>query len=629
MQTPKVQTQTDRPSPPKSTPSPRSWGVARGERVVVASGLAVAMIVLGVLVACGWWALDTLRQSVQKSRATQAGIVAQMLARSAETGLAGTEWTALRRMVTESAQSYGLRSCRITLGDDTIIADADPKKIKTAVPEKWPVMAPIENSGIAEDGVIAIYIPITVAGRGQAMLEVTADVQYPIWADWEAQAGLGAIGTAAMCGLFLVYRTMRRRWRALGAVGDALRWEATGKATPGSLWVSEAFGPDATAWNTLVAERDRLRAEAPTTGAAGATVNRGASEGGMGAALDALWHGLLVLDEAGVVRYANGAASVLLKAKRDEIENTLAGKHVPEPEFAKALADLLSGKGGVRASVELERKSVQGDKTVLRATVRRLRREDGAAAVVVLEDVTQQRVADESRNAFVAQATHELRTPLTSMRLYVETLLDDSEKDEQVRAKCLNVISSETRRLERIVGDMLSVSEIEAGALKMRSGEIRVDALLEELHEDFKAQAQDKDIRLAFELPPKLPVMQGDRDKVLLAMHNLIGNAIKYTPAGGKVNVLVTADAGALSLAVSDDGIGIKEEEHELVFERFYRAKDRRIASITGSGIGLALARQVARMHGGDITVRSQIDKGSTFTLSIPLSQAAEVRKAA
>lgn len=628
MDTSKEKTQPEPSAAKADSPPVRRWGLARGERAVVSAGLAVAMIVLGVLVASGWWALDTLRQSVEKSRATQAGIVAQMLARSAETGLIETEWTALRRMVAESAQSYGLRSCRIALGDGTILADADPKKISKAVPLSWPAVAAPDNGAPAEDGVVTIFVPILVQGRGQALLEVTADVQYPVWADWEAQAGLGAIGAAAMCGLFLVYRTMRRRWRALGAVGDALRWEATGKSTPGSLFVSESFGPDAVAWNTLVAERDRLRAATPAAGALGAASARQA-DAGMSCALDALWHGVLVLDESANVRYANGAACVLLKRKRDEIEGGSAGAVLPEAEFTKALGDLLAGKGGLRVSVELSRAGTQGDKAVLRATVRRLRKEDSAAAVVVLEDVTQQRVADESRNAFVAQATHELRTPLTSMRLYVETLLDEGEKDEQVRAKCLNVISSETRRLERIVGDMLSVSEIEAGALKLRSGEVRLDALFEELHADFKAQAEDKDIRLAFELPPKLPVMQGDRDKILLALHNLVGNAIKYTPAGGRVTVLVAADAAALTVAVTDDGIGIREDEQELVFERFYRAKDRRIANITGSGIGLALARQVARLHGGDITVKSQIDKGSTFTLTLPLSQAAAMRKAA
>jgi signal transduction histidine kinase len=107
-----------------------------------------------------------------------------------------------------------------------------------------------------------------------------------------------------------------------------------------------------------------------------------------------------------------------------------------------------------------------------------------------------------------------------------------------------------------------------------------------------------------------------------MALHNLVGNAIKYTPEGGNVMVRANEENGVMQFEVSDNGIGIKPDELELVFEKFYRSKDKRIASITGSGIGLSLARQVVRLHGGDITVKSQIDKGSTFTLSLPAAAA-------
>src|SRR6185369_9695714 len=134
-------------------------------------------------------------------------------------------------------------------------------------------------------------------------------------------------------------------------------------------------------------------------------------------------------------------------------------------------------------------------------------------------------------------------TPLTNIRLYVETMVEDGENDAAVRSKCINVISGEVKRLERIVSDMLSVSEIEAGSLKLNKGEIRLDALFEELEADFRAQAEDKEIKLTFDLPPKYPVMDGDRDKILLALNNLVGNALKYTPAGGAVTVHVEAGA--------------------------------------------------------------------------------------
>jgi signal transduction histidine kinase len=265
-----------------------------------------------------------------------------------------------------------------------------------------------------------------------------------------------------------------------------------------------------------------------------------------------------------------------------------------------------------------------GGGSVLRVTVRPLRKEDSAVALVVIEDVTQQRVADEARNSFVAQATHELRTPLTNMRLYLEMLLEDGgAEDAKKRADALNVISQEARRLERIVGDMLSVSEIEAGSMKLNRDDVRINTVFQEIEADFREQAAAKEIKLRFDLPPKMPVLMGDRDKIVMALHNLVGNAIKYTPAGGEVTVRVSEEKGNLTVDVTDNGIGIREDEREKIFEKFYRAKDRRITNITGTGLGLAIAREVVRMHGGDVTVRSQLDKGSTFTMTLPLRTAA------
>ena len=121
---------------------------------------------------------------------------------------------------------------------------------------------------------------------------------------------------------------------------------------------------------------------------------------------------------------------------------------------------------------------------------------------------------------------------------------------------------------------------------------------------------------------PKLPVVQADREKIILAVGNLIGNALKYTPSGGRVSVAADVKGDMLVIEVTDTGLGIAPAEQELIFDRFYRAKDERIAAITGTGLGLALARQVVRLHGGDITVSSVIDKGSTFTINLPAAVA-------
>jgi len=122
-------------------------------------------------------------------------------------------------------------------------------------------------------------------------------------------------------------------------------------------------------------------------------------------------------------------------------------------------------------------------------------------------------------------------------------------------------------------------------------------------------------------LPPKLPVLHGDRDKIALVLHNLVGNALKYTPDGGRIVVTVSIEAGRLVVAVTDTGIGIGPDETERVFEKFYRSKNPQAAGVKGSGLGLAIAREVARLHGGDISLESELGKSSTFTLILPATQ--------
>jgi signal transduction histidine kinase len=257
--------------------------------------------------------------------------------------------------------------------------------------------------------------------------------------------------------------------------------------------------------------------------------------------------------------------------------------------------------------------------SVLRFSVRPVRKEDTASAMLVIEDITQQRIAEQARNSFIAQVTHELRTPLTNIRLYVETAIDDGEENPAVRSNCLNVINLESRRLERIVSEMLSVAEIEAGSFKVRRDDVYMDVMLDELKTDYAAQAEEKKISLTFNRPPKLPKLQGDRDKIALALHNLIGNALKYTPSGGKVTVTSDVHDKQLVIELADTGIGIKPEEAEKIFDKFYRSTDPRVGKITGTGLGLTLAREVIRMHGGDVTLQSEIDKGSTFTATLPV----------
>jgi signal transduction histidine kinase len=606
----------------------------RGESVIASAGLTLAALLLCVMAGSVWWALRSQHSALAAARDRDVRAVGQMLGQSAELLLSDNELTGVRRLVAEAAREDAFDSCRITLPDGRILASAKPSEARLRdLPADWPADRADASIATPSDPSIT-SIPLTIPGRGSATLTIIASPPPATAGEWNLAVGVCAIGAAALVLFLWIYRRVRARLRAVGAIREALSSLASGGESIESLHLSPDLGHEAGAWNQLIAELERGRRQDVAERAREALGRRHENKGELDAACDALSHGILLVDEKCRVRYANGAAAVFLSAQRDALVGSDVTKYLQVESVLAAVKEIATAGGRRRTvhDIECREGPTQTDTDpsscpvagVLRFTVRPVRRDDAGNAMVTIEDITQQRVAEEARHRFVAQATHELRTPLTNIRLYVETAIDDGEDDPATRARCLNVINGETRRLERIVGEMLSVAEIEAGSFELRYDDVRLDALFADMQAEYASQAQEKQITLSFHLPPKFPSMQGDRDKIQLAMHNLLGNAMKYTPVGGRVDVSIEASDAQLSVRVKDSGIGISDADQEKIFDRFYRAKDPRVSKITGTGLGLTLAREVVRLHGGEISVESQIDRGSTFTLTVPV-----VKKAA
>lgn len=604
----------------------------RGDALLASAGVVIGLVLFAALatgMAWQWWRHE---QSADEIAAARAALAVEKIRPVLEGGDPSGDLRAWSRLIAEAASSNGLTQWSVRLWDGRILASSDETEVTTgAFPERWPTEEePTTRRGEgAPDGV-----RIELAGNRPAWLVAKTHDAHP--APWE-DPGLASSGAAGVLGLLawmVLCRRASARMAAIVRVGDALRSEAGGGTAPGELVIDEAFGPEAAAWNAIISERDAARRRELDERAARVLQVTGVGEGSseLIGLCDAMWIGLVMVDADQRITYCNGAAATLLNARREDIPGRAASECFPDEEVRGLVAKAAAGGCRHRVMHERQVQTPGAGTSTLRLSVKSLRKDDRGAAFVVMEDITQQKVAEESRHSFAAQVTHELRSPLTNMRLYVDTLLEDESGDPQLRAKCMNVVSTEIRRLERVVADMLSVSEMEAGSISVRRDDVRLDALFEEVEADHRIPAHDKEITLRFDLPPKLPVIEADRDKVSMALHNLLGNAIKYTPAGGEVRVIVSEEDGKVVVVVKDNGIGIKPEEAELVFEKFYRAKDKRLAGITGSGLGLAIARQVIRMHGGDITVSSEIDKGSTFTLTLPATRStatAAVRAAA
>lgn len=593
-------------------------GAARGRSPVVLLAAAITIVIVIGACAAGWLDLRTRREQAHAIRTAQVDAVVATLGRCAEPLLAGNDLPALQKLVSAAAEQTGLSGCRVILSDGSVVAAANPALIDLhLLPEQWAGDQARGDTTAIPTGDVSGTAAIRVDGRGAARVMATAPTRHPHDRMWRTLAPALTVGSATLLAVWLLIWRLSAPLGTMVLIREALLTAADGETATDALRVDAALGPEADAWNTLIDERDRLNRQAVGERTIESLQAHRTSSADLDSACDAMWQGLIVVDPQLRARYVNGAAAVLLQSKPEVLLGAEINRIISDQRVLAAISAALEGSSLQRKSFDVERRD-EDETGMLRISVRPVRRDDPDAAIVVIEDITQLRVAEDARHAFVAHATHELRTPLTNIRLYVESLLEDGDDDAVLRGKAVNVINQESRRLERIVTDMLSVSEIEAGSLQLTHDDVRLEEIFAEIQTDYEAQAREKQMTLTFALAPKLPMVHGDRDKIMLAIHNLVGNALKYTPAGGQVQVTVTGDEREVQVAVADTGIGIGTDDCEHVFERFYRAGDQRVSGVTGSGLGLALAREVIRLHGGDITLTSRLNEGSTFTLTVP-----------
>ena len=211
-----------------------------------------------------------------------------------------------------------------------------------------------------------------------------------------------------------------------------------------------------------------------------------------------------------------------------------------------------------------------------------------------------------------------MKTPLASIKAYVELLVDGDAEDEETREEFLNIINSQTDRLHRLIDNVLNLARIESGVVEIHKVSQPLNSILIEAYETVKPAAEAKNITLVSALSPLyLPVLV-DHDQLLQAAINLLSNAVKYTPEGGTVTLRSRNLDGEVQFEVEDTGVGLSPENCRRIFDRFYRVKkDTHMAS--GTGLGLSLAKTIIEdMHGGRISVRSQLGEGSTFTVTLP-----------
>lgn len=453
-------------------------------------------------------------------------------------------------------------------------------------------------------------------GRAVLLMRLPAARQRP----WMALLGsVGILGGALGAYAFL-HRRVGRQLRPAIAVETGLSAYAQGlEQNLHALALSDGLGQVASAWNKLLQELAQLRAQGGkrSSGSVGEAAMQKLENRALRSVLDRLPIGVLQYGADGVIHYANAIAASLLNA----LPEKLPGAPLSDATGSQTAATLMDTPPATGRTVE--QSHGEGDsEVVLRYQLAPRGGDADIDRLLTIQDVSHMREADRSRDKFLYHVTHELRTPLTNIQAYAETLTKPDFDDEQTRRECYNVIISETRRLSRLVEDILSVSQLEVGSARIEMGPVDLVRLLRQIVQDHLGHADEKRIDLRLNLPPKAPRVNGDKERLTVLITNLVGNAVKYTPEGGQVVVeLDTLDEQAC-IRVKDNGIGIAPNDQAHVFDKFYRASTDEVLAQTGTGLGLAIAREIARAHGGDIRVESALGAGSTFMLELPIAVA-------
>lgn len=341
------------------------------------------------------------------------------------------------------------------------------------------------------------------------------------------------------------------------------------------------------------------------------------------AVIRSIAEGLVVVDSKGNVVMMNPAAEKLLGVSQKE----KSGSPLTEGVKDEQLISLIKAHPQDQKGREIELASPQAEtKKVLRASSAVIENEDGQTVgmVSVLSDITKQKELDALKSSFVANVSHELRTPLVAMDKSISLILNkDAGPLTETQEQFLSVAQRNLKRLSNLINDLLDLSKFEAGKIDIRRESASVEKIISESMEALGAWAKAKSIELSRNIKSGLPDVSVDSDRIIQVLNNLIGNAIKFTPHNGTITISASLaqDGKWVETSVKDTGIGIEKDNLGKIFDKFYQVGAERAATdVSGTGIGLSIAKEIVEMHGGEIRAESQMGQGTKFSFTLPVS---------
>ncbi|MEL7557623.1 KinB sensor domain-containing domain [Stutzerimonas chloritidismutans] len=334
------------------------------------------------------------------------------------------------------------------------------------------------------------------------------------------------------------------------------------------------------------------------------------------ALLDSIDDGLLIIDRQGRLEHANPVAQRQLAWETEHLGSTL-GQALGHPELDEAAQQVLADTP-LSAPPEDLVIEADGERRLLSWRISPVNHHDGriSGAVMVLHDVTDQRTFERVRNEFVLRASHELRTPVTGMQMAFSLLRERTHYPDNSReADLFTTVHEEMQRLVTLINDLLNFSRYQSGQQKLERVPCDPSGLLEQARQRFQASAAQNDIEIKLELQTPLPSLLLDQQQMDRTLDNLLSNALRHTPNGGEIRLLARHHGERVILSVEDNGEGIPYSQQARIFEPFVQIGRRR----GGAGLGLALCKEIAQLHGGRIGVHSRIGHGTIFYIALPI----------
>ncbi len=324
--------------------------------------------------------------------------------------------------------------------------------------------------------------------------------------------------------------------------------------------------------------------------------------------------GLSAFDSNGELLHINPAAEVLLSGFDKKDFNTLFLSLGVDITIEQII--YLEHEKAVERNIEINGKTVKACFAPFN-----MEHERAAGVVVVFQDITEHLRLDNARKEFVADVSHELRTPIATIKSYAETVIDieRDNPESQSTVQFVKVIENQADRMTRLVKDLLTLSQLDSTSRAIKKERFDVSQMCDSVVSAFSLEAKSRRHALTFKKETDMPLYMGDPDKIEQVLVNLVSNALKYTPDGGRVDVSCGLHKNDVFIRVADNGIGIPKEDLPRIFDRFYRVDKARSRESGGTGLGLAIAKEIVELHGGKIYIDSEKRKGTKVTISLPL----------